>query len=75
MESSILFNLSLIEQRRHGHAQGVGNLRQIIEAHVLLAAFNLADIGPMEAADVGELLLRPLPGCSQVVDSLAQKYQ
>jgi hypothetical protein len=64
--------LKPVEQCRHGRAQGVGNLRQIVEAYVFLAAFDLADVRSVEAADVGELLLRPLPGRPQVVDPLAQ---
>ena len=37
--------LDAIKQRRHCYAKGFGNLRQVIEANVLLAAFNLADGG------------------------------
>ena len=45
------------------------------EADVLLTALDLADVRPMEPADMGEFLLRPIPGRAKLVDLLAQQYQ
>ena len=45
------------EQFRHRDAQHARDLDQVCEADVLFAALDLADVRPMESADVGELLL------------------
>src|ERR1039458_2217866 len=63
------------EQLREGHAEHGGDLRQVFEADVLFATLDLADVGSVEPADVGELLLRPFLGRPKLLDAPAQKYQ
>jgi hypothetical protein len=48
---------------------------KIREADVLFAALNLADVGSMQSADMGELFLGPLPGQTTLMDPFAQKFQ
>jgi Na+/H+-dicarboxylate symporter len=45
------------------------------EANVFFTAFNLADVGSMQSADMGELLLGPLPGQTTLMNPFAQKFQ
>jgi hypothetical protein len=42
------------------------------EANVFFTAFNLADVGSMQSADMGELLPGPLPGQTTLMNPFAQ---
>jgi len=63
------------QQLRQSNAQHARDLGQISETDVFLAAFDLAYVSPMEAADVGKLLLGPVFGRSEFVNPFAQLYQ
>ena len=67
--------LKPIKQCRQVDAQRAGDSGQIVEADVLLATLDLANVGPVEPADVSKFLLRPILGRPQIVDSLAQQFE
>jgi len=61
------------QQLRSGDAQHGGDFHQVPEADVLLATFDLANIGSMQSANVSEFLLGPLPSHTKLVDAFTQE--
>jgi len=67
--------LKPFKQRRQVHPERTRDPRQVIEADVLLAAFNLSDVRSVKSTDVGKFLLRPLPACPKLAHPIAEMYQ
>jgi hypothetical protein len=57
------------EQVGGGNAQGGGEVEDVVESDVAMAAFDAADIGPVEARPLGELLLGEAAGQSKRTDA------
>jgi hypothetical protein len=53
-------------------AKGSSDFRDVGEGDVLLASFDRSDVGSVEAAARGELLLGPAPGGSECADMRAK---
>ena len=60
--------LEVLEHLRYGHPEGIGNKLDIDEGDIPLAAFNAADIGPVQPAPIGKCLLGKVGRLSQGPD-------
>jgi hypothetical protein len=66
---------NLASKLGQGQPEHAGLLRKIFKTDVFVAPLDLADVRPVEPADMGELLLGPDLGRAKIMDPLAQKYQ
>ncbi len=55
------------------HRQAISQLQQVMQAEVALAALDLADVGPVQSAVSGQLLLRDAAGVPSGAHALAQR--
>jgi len=63
------------EQLRKRHAEDIRDFQEVPEANIFLAALDLADVRPVKASDVGELLLQPCLGGRKPLNSFAEPHQ
>jgi hypothetical protein len=54
------------------HFQGRGDLHHILDADISLAAFNAADVGPVNAANEGQFLLREAQVTAEFLHRVAE---
>lgn len=59
--------------RRGGYFEGVGDLEDVCERHVALAALNVAVVPPVQAAPEREPLLTDAALAAQLTDRFAER--
>src|SRR6267142_3493151 len=66
-------SVNALKQHRNLHLEGPGNLLNALERQVALAAFHLADIGPVYSAGLAHFFLGPVAAPPQSANPSSEK--